>query len=147
MDKAFQFHKVSLAMIFINQGRHPSLYSPRTHQESLLPFTGLKSLKIWLILNFLLEHRAFPSKLSPRPHLLAAICEGLLNNSAVQSYCQYPQLSTIQSEPWSARGSNTSSPAPSGTHKTPRPFLPPQKYVQLLLIVVVFCIKQAINSQ
>lgn len=109
------------------------------------PLLAWSPLGIWLILNFFLEYWAFSPKLSPRPPLLAAICDGLLNNSTVQSGCQYPRLSTIQSEPCSATSSTTSSPGPSGTHKTPRPFLSPQKYVQHLITVAMFCIKQALT--
>lgn len=89
------------------------------------PLLAWSPWKIWFILNFFLEYWVFSSKPPPRPPLLEAICEGLLNNSTVQSCCQYPQLSTVQSEPHSATGFTTPSPAPPGTQKTHRPFLPP----------------------
>jgi len=43
MGKVFHFHKISLAKIFSNRVKLPSMYSLDIHQESLPPFSGLKS--------------------------------------------------------------------------------------------------------
>lgn len=92
------------------------------------PLLAWSSVKIWFMLSFLLEHWAFPPKLPPGLPTLPCLQSSVKDSWIIkQDKTTVSTLGSVLSKekPRNARGSTTSSPIPSGTHKTPGPFLSP----------------------